>query len=144
MKMKIVTLCTIAAFALFMVPLTPAVVSTTIRAANNTSIEVQLKTIDRNVLKEKLQNYDANAHPQQTIQKLIEILNADFHIVLPGVIIIFLFYLGAFFQGIAIGPILYILGAYIEFLAVILIEIISALGMEINWPYPSIQLGKNQ
>ncbi len=144
MKMKIVTLCAIAAFALFMVPLTPAVVSTTIRAANNTSIKVQLKTIDRNVLKEKLQHYDANAHPQQTIQKLIEILNADFHIVLPGVIIIFLFYLGAFFQGIAIGPILYILGAYIEFLAVILIEIISALGMEINWPYPSIQLGKNQ
>jgi hypothetical protein len=139
MKITIMAICLIAVAALVMVPLVPSVESATIQTVKTTVIGAQLKQVDKNILKEKLQNYDIHTNPLPTIKKLIEILNTNFHIVLPGYIIIFLFYLGFFLQQISIGPFLYILGAYVDFFAVILIEIIHALGMEIYWPYIPIK-----
>jgi hypothetical protein len=144
MKITIVTICIVIACALVVVSFAPSVESATMQSINDAHLLTQLRTIDHNVLKEKLQNYDMNRNPLPTIKKLIEILNTDFHIVLPGVIIILLFYMGTFLQGIAIGPFLYFIGAYLEFFAVMLMEIIHALGMEIYWPYPEIPIGKNQ
>lgn len=133
MKIKIITICIIAGCALVIVPLAPSVESATIHKVNNAYILAQIKTIDPNMLKEKLQNYDINEYPLPTIKKLIEILHTNFDIVLPGIIIRILFYLGFFLQMIAISPFLYAIGAYLDFFAVVLIEIIHALGMEIYW-----------
>jgi hypothetical protein len=138
MKIKILTICIIAACTLVMVPLAPSVESATVHEANNAYIVAQIKTIDHNILKEKLQNYDINRNPLPTIKKLIEILKTDFHIVLPGIIIVLLFYLGSFMQDVSIFGFLNALGAYLEFFAVVLIEIIHALGMEIYWPTPPV------
>jgi hypothetical protein len=139
MKMKILTICLLVVAALVMVSLIPSVESTTIQTVKITDIGVQLKQVDKNVLKEKLHSYDIRTNPLPTIKKAIEILHTDFHIVLPGFIVILLFYLGFFLQQIAIGPFLYTLGAYTEFFAVMLIEIIHALVMEIYWPYIPIK-----
>ena len=136
MKIKILSLSILAACVLVMVPMAPSVESAAVHNVDNAYILTQLKTIDHNRLKEKLQNNDINKHPLPIIKKLIEILNNNFHIVLPGIVIILLFYLGFFLQEIAIGPFLYILGEYMQFFVVVFIEIIHALGMEIYWPYP--------
>jgi hypothetical protein len=144
MKIKILTTCIIAACALVMVSIAPSVESATMQSNNDACLLAQLRTIDHTTLKEKLQNYDMNRNPLPTIKKLIKILNTDFHIVLPGIIIILLFYAGTFLQGIAIGPFLYFIGAYLEFFAVMVMELIHALGMEIYWPYPEIPIGNNQ
>jgi len=133
MKIKIISLSIIATCALVMVSLASSVESATVHNVNNTYIFAQLKTIDHNMLKEKLQNSDINKYPLPTIKKLIEILHTNFDIVLPGIIIRILFYLGFFLQMIAISPFLYAIGAYLDFFAVVLIEIIHALGMEIYW-----------
>jgi len=139
MKIKILAICLIAAATLVMVPLIPSVESATVQTEKTTVIRAQLTQGDKNVLKEKLQNYDIRTNPLPTIKKVIEILHTDFHIVLPGFIVILLLYLGFFLQQIAIGPFLYILGAYVDFFAVMLVEIIHALGMEIYWPYIPIK-----
>jgi len=139
MKIRILAICLIAAATLVMVPLIPSVESATVQTEKTTVIRAQLTQGDKNVLKEKLQNYDIRTNPLPTIKKVIEILHTDFHIVLPGFIVILLLYLGFFLQQIAIGPFLYILGAYVDFFAVMLVEIIHALGMEIYWPYIPIK-----
>ena len=136
MKIKIISLCIIAACALVMVPLVPSVESATAHIVNDTYIVAQIKTIDPNILKEKLQNYDINKYPQQTIKKLIDVLNTELDIVLPGIIIYTLLFLGSFLQSIAIGPFLIIIGAWMEFFAIVLIDIVYDLGWEIYWPTP--------
>jgi len=136
MKVVMLSFCIIAACVLVLVPVMPSVESAAIYNMKKADIQVQSKTITQNLIREKLQQYDIHKNHLPPVKQLVTIFRSDFGIVLPGILIFLLFYAGAFLQSIGIGGILTFLGAYLEFFAVILIEIIHAIGWEIYWPYP--------
>lgn len=133
-KIVVCTFCCIAAFALMMIPLAPSVESATARDATTQYRTEQLHAIDQAAIKEKLQKYDIKTHPVHTMKKLVEVVRSELHIMLPGIIIYTLLFLGSFLEGIAIGLFLIIIGAWMQLFAIILIEIVHDLGWELYWP----------
>ncbi len=135
MKIKIIILCITTTISLVMVSLVPSVESLTTHTLNKKYIILQIKTINHNILNEKLHNYDLNNHYLQMFNKLIETIKTNFHIVIPGILLWFLYYLAFIMQIVSIGPFLYFLGLYLDFFVMMTIEILRNLGIEVYYPY---------
>ena len=135
MSVKIASICVMTACALVMVSVVPCVVSATIQTRKNSYTIAHTLTIDRAALKEILRNLDKHGHSLLTMNKVIDLLRTDFHIVIPGIVLRFLFWLAFWMKDIAVGPVLYILGSYLDFIVMIICGVLHELGVEIYWPY---------